>query len=449
MAIIRPSLDGVRDCLHAGLNMDEMPEVSDREAPASVSRELAVLDRALCERLTEFGITRIADTTGLDRVGIPTCSCVKPATSDVIWVYSGKGLSIEQARVSAIMECVERTSALWDAQQVIFGTKAQLARSGMVWSPELFTERNNYDERMTIAWARARHARDGSPVWVPAELVFQGVHDLPNDLPVFRARTSNGLGAGVTREQAVSKALLEVMERDAVSCLHMQASHFGYAWLATIAKAAGIGFDSLRQFKDDTNRAPTLDNESLPALAALMVKRFERAELSVYVKQIPNDFGLPVFGAVAVEYVDFNVVLAAAGYGAELNSEQAVCSALLELAQSRATDLQGAREDCGQGAKGRLVDAPQHHWLATPGTVMTNFGDLVFPTSDNQPTVDACLDRVASAGLTDAAVYDFATYPGLSVVRVLVPEIETWHPTQGHSRMGQRIRRYFDLTPDA
>ena len=57
----------------------------------------------LSKRLEEFGITRLADTTGLDYINIPTSSCVCPGTTDAIWVYSGKGTTPERSRISAII----------------------------------------------------------------------------------------------------------------------------------------------------------------------------------------------------------------------------------------------------------------------------------------------------------------------------------------------------------
>lgn len=88
--------------------------------PTPADSELEVIAAELMGRLNELGITWLADTTGLDRLGIPTWSC--PATRDRIWVYSGKGETVAQAQVSAIMECVERTAALWDPSRVIIET---------------------------------------------------------------------------------------------------------------------------------------------------------------------------------------------------------------------------------------------------------------------------------------------------------------------------------------
>ena len=58
------------------------------------------------------GITRVADITDLDRIGIPVFSSIRPGAKEgAISIYNGKGASREQARVSAIMEAMERYSA--------------------------------------------------------------------------------------------------------------------------------------------------------------------------------------------------------------------------------------------------------------------------------------------------------------------------------------------------
>src|SRR5512133_467650 len=58
------------------------------------------------------GITRVADITSLDRIGIPVFSCIRPTADDgAITVYNGKGATVEESRISAIMEGIERYSA--------------------------------------------------------------------------------------------------------------------------------------------------------------------------------------------------------------------------------------------------------------------------------------------------------------------------------------------------
>lgn len=70
--------------------------------------------------ISQAGITRVADITGLDRIGIPIFSCIRPGAADgAISVYNGKGATEMAARVSAIMEGLERYSAEFHDRQCI------------------------------------------------------------------------------------------------------------------------------------------------------------------------------------------------------------------------------------------------------------------------------------------------------------------------------------------
>lgn len=403
---------------------------------------LAQTDTALQARLDEFGITRLADTTGLDRVKIPTYAAICPGTRDTIWVYSGKGATPARARISAIMECVERTSVLWDDARVFVATASEARERAEVWGPERFTEATTgLDATSSIAWCEVTNLRTQRPVLVPAELVFTGARPRHLLAPAFAGSTTNGLGAGLHHEQALAQALGEVIERDTVSCAELRASHYGASILRRLAALLSVDETPLFEgFRDDVDFAPTIDPASLPSRAGALYQRFADADLQVCIKYIPNDFGLPVFGASACEHLGFDAVLGAAGYGLACDREDAVCAALLELAQSRATDRQGAREDCGHDEKRRLTSLPASHWLATPSPRTIAFKDL--PASPTTPlSSETYLSRLTTAGLHDAAVATFPSYPGIHVVRVLVPEAETWHATQGRSRIGVRMRR--------
>ena len=69
------------------------------------------------------GITRVADITNLDRIGIPVFSCIRPtAEAGAITVYNGKGATVEESRISAIMEGIERYSSEMHDRRVTHGT---------------------------------------------------------------------------------------------------------------------------------------------------------------------------------------------------------------------------------------------------------------------------------------------------------------------------------------
>lgn len=68
---------------------------------------------AVKPHLAGMGITRIANLTGLDRVGLPTVMVARPNSRSVA-VALGKGLTLEAAQASGVMEAVET----WHAERI-------------------------------------------------------------------------------------------------------------------------------------------------------------------------------------------------------------------------------------------------------------------------------------------------------------------------------------------
>jgi len=62
---------------------------------SGVHREFTAADtyRRVAPYLRRAGVTRVADITWLDRIGIPVYNAISPRSNDVISVYNGKGLT--------------------------------------------------------------------------------------------------------------------------------------------------------------------------------------------------------------------------------------------------------------------------------------------------------------------------------------------------------------------
>jgi ribosomal protein S12 methylthiotransferase accessory factor len=60
----------------------------------------------ISQHFATVGITRIADVTGLDMIGIPVCNAVRPNAKSLS-VSQGKGANLLLAKVSAAMEAIE------------------------------------------------------------------------------------------------------------------------------------------------------------------------------------------------------------------------------------------------------------------------------------------------------------------------------------------------------
>src|SRR4051812_37128840 len=67
--------------------------------------------RTLGDRLrTALGVTRVASLTELDRLGVFVCSAIRPG-GHVLQVCNGKGLTPDDAELSALGETAELVSA--------------------------------------------------------------------------------------------------------------------------------------------------------------------------------------------------------------------------------------------------------------------------------------------------------------------------------------------------
>jgi len=396
------------------------------------------LERHLLGRLREFGITRIADTSGLDRLGIPTHSCVRPSNLDHIWVYSGKGISRAQSRVSAVLEALERTSALWDSSRVLTGRASEF---GQAVSPDLFSESfPGYEADNDIAWVEASRIGCDEPVLVPADLVFAGRRPTNAGARDAARGTSNGLACSTALDDALMRAMLEVIERDAVSFADLKASAFAASFFSALRRLLELADDE-RDIPDDPSVAESIDIQSLPPHAAILADRFKRVGLQLSLMHIPSPTGIPTVGAATLEQVSFDSVLATAGYASRLTMADAVVAALLELAQSRATDLQGSREDCHTTEKARMDQLPLTHWMVPTNDAAIPIED--FPDAPGDLSVTALAERMRTAGAHEVAYVEFPTYDGIRTVRVLAPGLETWHATHGHSGLGVRLSRLY------
>jgi ribosomal protein S12 methylthiotransferase accessory factor len=110
----------------------------------------------------------------------------------------------------------------------------------------------------------------------------------------------------------------------------------------------------------------------------------------------------------------------AAGYATRLSRDGALRAALLEAAQSRATEIHGAREDVlvgdRQAAEGLRTALAGAHPARDPGR-MPDLG-----TDSANAGLRAILGRLRSLGLRACAV-DLPAPAGIAVVKVLAPDL--------------------------
>jgi len=388
-----------------------------------------------------LGVTRVADITGLDRVGIPVYSAVVPDSGDVLSVYNGKGLRPIDAKAGALMEAIERQVALKTRLPFVEDNFNHLSETNAVLNPrglnyELAAE---YSEEQTYSWCEALDITSGHPCYVPAKLAGY-IWDVPHPLP-FATTHSNGLASGNSREEAICHALCELAERDAWTFVEL-----GAHMMPRARRSYAIGPDA-KDGPDDLELFPCVDLGEHQLLA-----KFWDAGLFPVVRDITSELGIPSFFASVADESISGFPMAHCGLGTHPNAEVAVNRALLELAQSRCVDIQAVREDLME--PGTVVSrfAPHTRRIDTilrdsyyhgRSKHLRRFKDIPsYPFLTVEDDLHFLLQRFAASGLDQVLVVDFTPdETAYSVVRVIVPGCENW--AIDHGRFGQRALDYW------
>ena len=103
--------------------------------------------------LPRAGITRLADITGLDWIGMPVYQAIRPNSRNLS-VAQGKGLTRAQAQVSALMESLECFHGEDIRQPTVRATVAAM-RPQLAYDP--YTLPVTQESGGSTAWDRAAH----------------------------------------------------------------------------------------------------------------------------------------------------------------------------------------------------------------------------------------------------------------------------------------------------
>ena len=337
-----------------------------------------------------FGVSRIARVTGLDRTGVEVACAIRPG-GHVLQVSNGKGRTFAQAARAALSEAAElAASERVPLPSLRFGTPSALREAGCR-TLELPAPAGT--EGVVRAWTEGRGVVTGKRAWVPAQAVYCPPADVALGPALYRW-TSNGVAAHPRRGEALRHALNEVAERD------------------QLARALPHGWT-----KGEVQRR-RFTGGGLPAGLAALVRRVEASGFAVGLFDLRPDrgaLGIPVAGALLVDRGGGPVALTA-GYAASATWAGALESALHEAAQSRLSDIHGAREDVshGGGAEAEAVLA----WLSRGGRRRVPVRSTVAPPAKAE--VSRLARAFVRAGLGEPVVVELCRSP-LHVLRVVVP----------------------------
>jgi ribosomal protein S12 methylthiotransferase accessory factor len=353
---------------------------------------LAATWRRFAPAARRAGITRIAELTGLDTLGIPVFAAIRPMGRSLS-TQQGKGTTALAARVSALMESLETWSAEHLALPVVRGSARALGDRA-VDVRALARPRGRLDRDARWRWVEGRDLGADRPVLVPEQAVtLDTTFRRP---PVFDI-SSNGLASGNLLVEAIAHGLCEVIERDAEA-----------AWR-----------------RSGSDRRLVLDSIGDPACRAL-IDRIAGAGARVFVWDLSRGAaGIPVIGAAIMEdprEPAWRTLGFYQGFGAHWTPEVAIARALTEAAQTRLTYIAGARDDFFPSDYARATD---------PGLLAALWQRFSSPC--DEPVGFDQLPRLAARSLGHALELVVATQPqviavdlthpalGVPVAKVIVP----------------------------
>ncbi|WP_299860295.1 YcaO-like family protein [uncultured Roseobacter sp.] len=375
-------------------------------------------------RLAAMGITRVANVTGLDRIGIPVVNAYRP-NSRSLSVSQGKGLNLSAAKASAVMEAIEGFHAEEIDLPLVEGSYDDMSKRGRVIDIERlpFLQGTAFHADRSILWAEGRDLISGDRVWLPSELVHTD-YTLPRrpHSGCFVAST-NGLASGNHRLEAMVHGICEVIERDAHTLWH------------------------ILPFGAKTETRLDLDSITDAACRSLL-EALQKAGMSVGVWDMTGDVGVATFHCLITDMLVENGH-SGSGAGTHPSSKIALLRALTEAVQVRTNYITGARDDLRHDEYTPKGIAEKNRYakrlMSAPSPNLTPFEAVPSNAFDTlEEDLDWVLERLMGVGVTEVIDVDL-TKPAfdIPVHRIVIPGLEGPHDHDDYCP-GERAHRVLE-----
>ena len=367
-----------------------------------------------------MGITRLANVTGLDSLGIPVYMACRPLSRSIA-VSQGKGLTKAEAKVSAFMEAAETFHSETITAPLKMASLEELSNDHPMIDVEGLprSRLGEFDPTEQILWVDGVALGSGEKLWLPYELVSTN-YTLPQPRGSFAfAANTNGLASGNSPMEAVLHGLCELVERDAI----------------TLWRLGG----------DDARAAAKMELASATQMhCRKLLDQYAQAGLDVGLWDVTSDIGIPVFVCAVAERSEV-AVEAELGAGCHPDREVALLRALTEAAQARTTRIAGSRDDFVPESYNAEAKLSRHRtarlWLAGPSR--RRFEDVPnFSGRTIAEDLDHVLECLRAKGIDQIVAVDL-TKPdiGLPVARVVAAGLEGAYQGSGSDyRPGPRAR---------
>jgi ribosomal protein S12 methylthiotransferase accessory factor len=189
--------------------------------PTLRTRAVAEIRRQVEPLLRQRGISRVAELTGLDVIGVPVWSALRPGAA-TLTASAGKGREQDSAWLSAVMESLEVRAAERFKDTEGIRARASELRLGYPVRDLNIHPLSLVDDDTVLDWTSALDLTTGAATFVPSAAVGLRGWALERWSPPLFATTSNGLAAGDDSVEACLHGLLELTERSALNADHTQ-----------------------------------------------------------------------------------------------------------------------------------------------------------------------------------------------------------------------------------
>ena len=361
-----------------------------RELPASET--LARIDVDLFSR---YGITRVANVTGLDNLDIPVYIAIRP-NSKCLAVSQGKGLTADLAKTSAIMESIET----WYAENIskdrteITGTYKEVgAINNVAKLPFLSHEKN---ESRVFEWLSCLDLISERRILLP-KFIFS----LDTTEPTFVDGwivTSNGLASGNSKDEASCHSLCELIERDAVA-----------SW-----------YDKTEEEQDER----LVNLETIPfKIIKNLINQVHSAGSRIFLWEITTISRVPTYYCAVANADTLNPSLFT-GYGSHFDKEVAISRAITEACQARLTYISGSRDDV----------FPEFYQEYRPGGLLKSLSSLTpkldvtaekkYSPKSFSEAKQVLIEELLNKGIDQLYLFEHVSEKNIFVVHIIAPQLK-------------------------
>jgi len=339
-----------------------------------------------------FNLSNILRIDELDKVGIPAFIC--EIESDLgIGDSCGKGVSIEQAKASALMEAIERYSCEWFIKErgpFIVSSYDNLKKNALSPLDLLLPLSSVYRTDEIL-----EDLKKASLPWTEA---FSLTHNKPILFPLhwfYLIYGTTGFASGNTIQEAILQAIGEVIERHNVS-----------------------------RVIEGKLLTPSIDISSIDYhMTKSLIKKFFNSGIELYIKDFSLGLNIPTIGVLAYDSnPPTNTVRIYNAAGAHLNRDFALIRALIELAQHRAQII--FNENRHKKPGGPTYCFPYFKTLEEASHLIEYKETIPFnkiPTykhADFKVEIEKAVDLIKQDNLE--VIITNTTYPGLQIPAVAV-----------------------------